>query len=572
MSPRASPATGAPLPNPLRLIHHPQEVSPRRSPQEVPMIPLSKRLRRLLAIGPALAVTATSGAFSGDCCSPNNSPGCDQPACVAVVCPLDPFCCTTEWDLLCALAAQELCDCGPTVPEICGASTNDCFALSSSPGCNDVECCILICSVDPACCSTEWDQSCVSSAITFCSDDPKDPPPSGCGEALNGCFESASVPGCSDATCCAIVCAADPFCCSTEWDIICVLAALDVCEPETPFKECPDASNPCTVASGAPGCSDPGCCVLVCNTDPICCIIGWDTGCVQIAISLCGLAPSCGTSPIDCFTAGTGPGCSDGECCLTVCAFDPSCCNEGWDQFCATIALSICAGGPPSGCGISTNDCFTVSPTPGCSDSDCCLTVCAVDPFCCATSWDVLCVQAAQSTCEGGEPHSPAVCGSATNGCFETGGPGCSDEACCQFICAQDPFCCTTAWDELCVAAATTLCVPSKLLESVCGVASHGCTTPGEPGCADATCCAMVCSYAPDCCEIAWDAMCVELALRGCAPPVAGDLNGDGIVNGADLALLLAGWGSCDGCAADLDANGSVDAADLAVLLSLWTI
>ena len=52
--------------------------------------------------------------------------------------------------------------------------------------------------------------------------------------------------------------------------------------------------------------------------------------------------------------------------------------------------------------------------------------------------------------------------------------------------------------------------------------------------------------------------------------PVAGDLNGDGAVNGADLAALLAAWGECGGCAADLDGNGSVGASDLAILLAAW--
>jgi len=41
------------------------------------------------------------------------------------------------------------------------------------------------------------------------------------------------------------------------------------------------------------------------------------------------------------------------------------------------------------------------------------------------------------------------------------------------------------------------------------------------------------------------------------------DLNGDGIVDGADLGLLLAGWGTAD---ADLNGDGSVDLTDLVVV------
>ena len=47
------------------------------------------------------------------------------------------------------------------------------------------------------------------------------------------------------------------------------------------------------------------------------------------------------------------------------------------------------------------------------------------------------------------------------------------------------------------------------------------------------------------------------------------DVNGDGLVNGADLALLLAAWGSSIAIY-DLDGNGNVDGADLAILLGAW--
>jgi hypothetical protein len=46
------------------------------------------------------------------------------------------------------------------------------------------------------------------------------------------------------------------------------------------------------------------------------------------------------------------------------------------------------------------------------------------------------------------------------------------------------------------------------------------------------------------------------------------DLDGDGIVNGADLAALLAAWGG--GGPADLDWSGGVDGVDLARLLADW--
>ncbi|MCA9291188.1 MAG: hypothetical protein KDA25_08665, partial [Phycisphaerales bacterium] len=46
------------------------------------------------------------------------------------------------------------------------------------------------------------------------------------------------------------------------------------------------------------------------------------------------------------------------------------------------------------------------------------------------------------------------------------------------------------------------------------------------------------------------------------------DFNNDGVVDAADLAILLAGWG--DGAIGDLNGDGTIDPTDLAILLSLW--
>ncbi len=49
-----------------------------------------------------------------------------------------------------------------------------------------------------------------------------------------------------------------------------------------------------------------------------------------------------------------------------------------------------------------------------------------------------------------------------------------------------------------------------------------------------------------------------------------GDLNCDGVVDGADLGVLLSAWGSVLGHAADLNGDGVVDGADLGLLLGNW--
>jgi len=47
-------------------------------------------------------------------------------------------------------------------------------------------------------------------------------------------------------------------------------------------------------------------------------------------------------------------------------------------------------------------------------------------------------------------------------------------------------------------------------------------------------------------------------------------VNGDGIINAADLSLLLAAWRTADPNA-DVDGDGNVSAADLSLLLQNWS-
>jgi hypothetical protein len=56
------------------------------------------------------------------------------------------------------------------------------------------------------------------------------------------------------------------------------------------------------------------------------------------------------------------------------------------------------------------------------------------------------------------------------------------------------------------------------------------------------------------------------------APPACpADLNNDGVVNGADLGLMLGSWGNCPApCKADLNSDGIVNGADLGLLLGAW--
>jgi hypothetical protein len=100
--------------------------------------------------------------------------------------------------------------------------------------------------------------------------------------------------------------------------------------------------------------------------------------------------------------------------------------------------------------------------------------------------------------------------------------------------------------------------------DELCPGTGDCCEANGTPGCEDSACCTLVCSIDPSCCDSEWDASCGAIALDKCKvckvppPPCPWDLNGDRVVNGADLALLLQNWGSPFG------------GADLAGLLQAW--
>ncbi len=49
------------------------------------------------------------------------------------------------------------------------------------------------------------------------------------------------------------------------------------------------------------------------------------------------------------------------------------------------------------------------------------------------------------------------------------------------------------------------------------------------------------------------------------------DFNQDGVVNGADLGLLIGAWGLCEGCPEDINEDGLVNGADLGLLFGDWT-
>lgn len=67
-----------------------------------------------------------------------------------------------------------------------------------------------------------------------------------------------------------------------------------------------------------------------------------------------------------------------------------------------------------------------------------------------------------------------------------------------------------------------------------------------------------------------WTNTCIADSCDDCAPVANPDFNGDGLVDGADLGLVLGAWGMTDPPTGDATGDGVVDGADLSAVLSAW--
>ncbi|MCX4244700.1 Ig-like domain-containing protein [Paraliomyxa miuraensis] len=172
---------------------------------------------------------------------------------------------------------------------------------------------------------------------------------------------------------------------------------------------------------------------------------------LQLATAACGGGMG---GDGDCCVDNNTPGCDDPTLEACVCALDAFCCDTEWDDLCAGRAAADCGG-----CGgmMGTNeDCCTAQQTPGCTQPAIQACVCALDPFCCNTQWDSVCVGRVGNdlcgpSCDPDDGDGPC--------CQANGTPGCEVNAVETCVCMADPFCCNTMWDADCVT----------------GIATHGC-------------------------------------------------------------------------------------------------
>ncbi len=241
---------------------------------------------------------------------------------------------------------------------------------------------------------------------------------------------------------------------------------------------CPPVPTECQSQS-KPGCAGCACEACVCAKDDFCCKTAWDSICVGECTKDCG-GPTCPTTA-------TPTWCGDGKCntgenattCMQDCPPSTVCgdgeCTKDKEK-CQTCPLDCgaCAGGPatfcgnakcdglehcglcPADCGICKTDCSTPTTTtsskPGCGGCACEAAVCAMDPFCCKTAWDNACVDECSSV-----------------------DPACPQENCGDGVCSSGEDCESCSKD-----CGACVCGDGK-----CASSENGTTCPGDcpPGC-----------------------------------------------------------------------------------------
>ena len=317
----------------------------------------------------------------------------------------------------------------------------------------------------------------------------------------------------------------------------------------------------CDEPHATPGCYTTACCEAVCLVVPDCCVIAWDQACVDVADTECdGLyCPA----PGSCAEAHDTGGCADEACCARTVRFDGWCGSAVWDQTCVDDAAWWCPFTPcelegPPGARPEGEPCYDRI-NDGCT---------LIEP-----AFDALaCGERVAGTCTTGAPRDTDWFALPAGG--HTIGLRAEFPASLTIVRGS----CTTALEQVgwhvvgpCDPLLTSVCVPAG--ESWFAIVSlgspEGTIQSGQP-CTDQD---PDNPPGPDDPPIVPGAFGtryeVSLSCGTCVP--SPDLNGDGVVDGADLGLLLSVWGTTgQGIVGDLTGDGTVDGADLGAMISAW--
>jgi len=384
-------------------------------------------------------------------------------------------CCEEGWAKWCEGGALCGINCGELNPECGWAGTfYDCGTDGSEDpsGLNPIDC--VPC--DPAC---EEGYYCTGGECVECSCDGKECGTDGCG---NSCGECECGKDCTDGACVFTACdgkdCGDDGCggtcgeCLEGW--IC-LAGGTCCEIMCEDKQCgPDGcGGDCGTCEEGNYCDGDGLCQVCSCEGKECGGDGCGNPCGTCADGkACDADGKCGEVDESCKTKDT-PGCPGCACEACVCAMDAWCCETSWDSLCVQECEFDCDGPPCS------QYCFPDCVGKNCGNDGCggtcgeCAegTVCDPNGYKC---WECSCEgkQCGEDECGNscGECEGEASCNNGVcvpKGCAPLEGPGCGGCDCEDCVCAIDSYCCDTMWDSICA--------------GICGDDCDGC--PCAPDC-----------------------------------------------------------------------------------------
>jgi hypothetical protein len=238
-----------------------------------------------------------------------------------------------------------------------------------------------------------------------------------CDTATGSCFAAHDTPGCSSHGCCSFVCDADPFCCETIWDGVCVSEADAACTPAyvtgpiiNPWNghrhRLLDSTYWADSLPGVAG-TEHGFITIhnalenqwvrdaLLNNIP-----GWTPAPAFIGLSDLdqeGDFVWSSGQPFDFADWYPGePNDQDGEDVVEM-----SHLHGLWNDISAGVTRAAITDSGRSMCGgLFAGDCYEEGSTKGCADEACCNAICDIDQFCCDAIWDSFCAMEASSYCE----------------------------------------------------------------------------------------------------------------------------------------------------------------------------
>ena len=165
-----------------------------------------------------------------------------------------------------------------------------------------------------------------------------------------------------------------------------------------------------------------------------------------------------------CGTCGAGQTCdASGQCqgggCTPQCS-GKQCGDDGCGGSCGTCgAGQTCdaSGQCQGGGGACSHDICTTGSNLSSGCDPCVTSICAQDGYCCSTAWDNICVGEVSSIC--GSSQCSGGGGTCSHDICTTGKKLPSDcDPCVTSICGQDSYCCKYKWDSICVAEVGYIC------------------------------------------------------------------------------------------------------------------